>query len=243
MSVEKKVRPYVLKKLRFEVFCSLHNLSHPGIRATKCLIQDRFIWTSMLKDITCTMLHSMPTIESPEAYSSYQGPFDVLSRTDDHFIIKRNDRTTTVSIDWLKPAFRLNDTNSTREPFPEHKRDSPVVYAPRLDSGVPMTLSGRKFKFKPKFLRLLINFRCLQIMHGQQYECDLDFKKMEIHVLPSPQQHNAYDCGVYLLKNVEMFFKNTSLFNVPVPDVHNWFNAEDVIAARKEIYATICRLR
>ncbi|GFT33666.1 retrovirus-related Pol polyprotein from transposon 412 [Nephila pilipes] len=47
-----KVRPFVPKKLRFEVFCSLHNLSHPGIRATKRLIQDHFVWPSMLKDIT-----------------------------------------------------------------------------------------------------------------------------------------------------------------------------------------------
>ncbi|GFX21985.1 transposon Tf2-8 polyprotein [Trichonephila clavipes] len=49
-----KVRPffYVPEELRFEVFRSLHNLSHPGIRATKRLIQDRFVWPSMLKDIT-----------------------------------------------------------------------------------------------------------------------------------------------------------------------------------------------
>ncbi|GFT96827.1 transposon Tf2-6 polyprotein [Trichonephila clavipes] len=46
-----KVRPYVPEELRFEVFRSLHNLSHPGLRATKRLIQDRFVWPSMLKDI------------------------------------------------------------------------------------------------------------------------------------------------------------------------------------------------
>ncbi|GFX44938.1 transposon Tf2-9 polyprotein [Trichonephila clavipes] len=46
-----KVRPYVPEELRFEVFRSLHNLSNPGIRATKRLIQDRFVWPSMLKDI------------------------------------------------------------------------------------------------------------------------------------------------------------------------------------------------
>ncbi|GFU05738.1 retrovirus-related Pol polyprotein from transposon 412 [Trichonephila clavipes] len=46
------VRPYVPEELPFEVFRSLHNLSHPGIRATKRLIQDRFVWPSMLKDIT-----------------------------------------------------------------------------------------------------------------------------------------------------------------------------------------------
>ncbi|GFT71131.1 integrase catalytic domain-containing protein [Trichonephila clavipes] len=42
-----KVRPYVLEELLFEVIRSLH----PGIRATKRLIQDRFVWPSILKDI------------------------------------------------------------------------------------------------------------------------------------------------------------------------------------------------
>ncbi|GFX01220.1 retrovirus-related Pol polyprotein from transposon 412 [Trichonephila clavipes] len=37
------VRPYVPVELRFEVFRSLQNLSHPGIRATKRLIQDPFV--------------------------------------------------------------------------------------------------------------------------------------------------------------------------------------------------------
>ncbi|GFT32522.1 integrase catalytic domain-containing protein [Nephila pilipes] len=51
-----KVRPYKTviygqRNFTFEVFCSPHNLSHPGIRATKCPIQDRFIWPSTLKDI------------------------------------------------------------------------------------------------------------------------------------------------------------------------------------------------
>ncbi|GFV92959.1 integrase catalytic domain-containing protein [Trichonephila clavipes] len=46
-----KVLPYVPEELRFEVFHSLHNLSHSGIRATKRLIQNRFVWPSMLKDI------------------------------------------------------------------------------------------------------------------------------------------------------------------------------------------------
>ncbi|GFT16646.1 retrovirus-related Pol polyprotein from transposon 17.6 [Trichonephila clavipes] len=46
-----KVRPYVPEELRFEVFRSLHNLFHPGICATKHLIQDRFVWPTMPKDI------------------------------------------------------------------------------------------------------------------------------------------------------------------------------------------------
>ncbi|GFU04182.1 integrase catalytic domain-containing protein [Trichonephila clavipes] len=46
-----KVRPYVPEEPHFVVFRSLHNLSHPGIRATKRLIQESFVWPSMLKYI------------------------------------------------------------------------------------------------------------------------------------------------------------------------------------------------
>ncbi|GFQ73721.1 gag-Pol polyprotein [Trichonephila clavata] len=53
----------------------------------------------------------------PSLTAPYQGPFEVLSRTDKHFTIKINDRTSTISIDRLKPAFLLNDTDSTKEPF------------------------------------------------------------------------------------------------------------------------------
>lgn len=46
-----KIRPYVPVSLRKEVFHLLHKLSHPGIRATKQLITDRYVWPSMSKDV------------------------------------------------------------------------------------------------------------------------------------------------------------------------------------------------
>ncbi|GFS92744.1 uncharacterized protein TNCV_1161601 [Trichonephila clavipes] len=45
------VRPHVPHALRRNVFLAVHNLSHPGIRATTKLISKRFVWTSMNKDI------------------------------------------------------------------------------------------------------------------------------------------------------------------------------------------------
>ena len=44
-------RPYVPATYRRAVFDSLHSLSHPGARATRKLIADRFVWPSMNKDI------------------------------------------------------------------------------------------------------------------------------------------------------------------------------------------------
>ncbi|BHF70280.1 hypothetical protein SprV_0301333000 [Sparganum proliferum] len=43
-------RPFVPPSLRRKVF-SLHNLSHPGSRATDKLVSDRFVWPGMHKDL------------------------------------------------------------------------------------------------------------------------------------------------------------------------------------------------
>lgn len=44
-------RPYVPPQFRRAIFDSLHSLSHPGLKATQRLITQRYIWTSMNKDI------------------------------------------------------------------------------------------------------------------------------------------------------------------------------------------------
>lgn len=46
-----KARPFIPLKFRRLVFESMHNLSHPGIRSTKRLIIERFIWPSINKDV------------------------------------------------------------------------------------------------------------------------------------------------------------------------------------------------
>ena len=43
-------RPYVPAKHRRQVFLALHNLAHPGIRATQKLITSRLLWTAINKD-------------------------------------------------------------------------------------------------------------------------------------------------------------------------------------------------
>lgn len=44
------IRPFVPKSLRFKVFRSLHDLAHPGARASAKLISERYVWPSMSKD-------------------------------------------------------------------------------------------------------------------------------------------------------------------------------------------------
>ncbi|GFV48746.1 retrovirus-related Pol polyprotein from transposon 412 [Trichonephila clavipes] len=63
--------------------------------------------------------------------------------------------TSTISIDRFKPAFLLNDTDSTKKLFPEQKSNHPVAFPPRLDQNVPilaMTRSGGTVKFNLKYL-------------------------------------------------------------------------------------------
>ena len=47
-----KPRPYVPETFRRTVFNSLHNISHPGIRASRQLITSRFYWPGMNADIS-----------------------------------------------------------------------------------------------------------------------------------------------------------------------------------------------
>ena len=44
-------RPYVPLSHRRHIFDQLHNLSHPGIRASQKLITERFVWPSINKDV------------------------------------------------------------------------------------------------------------------------------------------------------------------------------------------------
>lgn len=45
-----KPRPFVPTHLRREVFASLHEMSHPGIRATQKLLTARFVWPGINRD-------------------------------------------------------------------------------------------------------------------------------------------------------------------------------------------------
>lgn len=51
VSIPGKVRPYVPGQHRQQVLQYLHGVSHPGIRSTRRLLSDRFVWSSMNKDV------------------------------------------------------------------------------------------------------------------------------------------------------------------------------------------------
>ena len=45
------IRPFIPAESRFDVFQQLHNLSHPGIKATIKMIKKKFVWPHMDKQI------------------------------------------------------------------------------------------------------------------------------------------------------------------------------------------------
>lgn len=47
-----KVRPYLPHEYRRTAFNTLHNLAHPGIKASVKLLTSRFVWPSIKKDVT-----------------------------------------------------------------------------------------------------------------------------------------------------------------------------------------------
>lgn len=48
----KQVRPFIVKQLRQQAFDSIHQLAHPGSRASIKLITERFVWPGMKADIS-----------------------------------------------------------------------------------------------------------------------------------------------------------------------------------------------
>ena len=49
--VENIPRPFIPKKLRTKIFKQIHNLAHPGPKATVTLARERFVWPGIKKDI------------------------------------------------------------------------------------------------------------------------------------------------------------------------------------------------
>jgi transposase InsO family protein len=66
------VRPLIPEADRRAVFWAVHNLAHPGIRATRRLMSSRFVWRGMSSDVNawcreCTACHRAKVTRQPPA--------------------------------------------------------------------------------------------------------------------------------------------------------------------------------
>lgn len=76
-----RIRPFVPKVLRRHVIEKLHQLSHPGRRATAKLVSDRFVWPLMTKDIgyfvrTCIQCQRCKVQRHNKSALGTYGPID-----------------------------------------------------------------------------------------------------------------------------------------------------------------------
>lgn len=82
----KKIRPYIPTSLRQQIFYSLHNVAHPGIRATRKLIAARYFWPKMNKDLNLWTKSCIPCQKSKihRHIKSPHGAFEIPSGRFDH---------------------------------------------------------------------------------------------------------------------------------------------------------------
>lgn len=77
-------RPYLTEKFRKDAFHAIHNLSHPGLRASRKMIKDRFFWPNMNKDVglwSKTCINCQKAKINRHTNSSY-GKFSQVDRFD-----------------------------------------------------------------------------------------------------------------------------------------------------------------
>lgn len=77
-------RPFVCKSQRFKVFQSIHQLSHAGIRATRKMITDRFVWPSMNSDIAHWVRNCIPC-QRAKVSKHVKSPFGTFLTTSERF--------------------------------------------------------------------------------------------------------------------------------------------------------------
>ncbi|CAH8534467.1 unnamed protein product [Dicrocoelium dendriticum] len=79
-----KPRPVVPPTYRRIIFDSLHGLSHPGIRATRKLISDRFVWPALNKDLQTMVRNCLPCQRS-KVHRHTQAPLGEFTVPDARF--------------------------------------------------------------------------------------------------------------------------------------------------------------
>ena len=77
-------RPYVPLSYRRHIFDQLHNLSHPGIRASQKLITERFVWPSINKDIR-TWSRSCKQCQAAKIHRHTTAPIGTFLQPDARF--------------------------------------------------------------------------------------------------------------------------------------------------------------
>jgi hypothetical protein len=80
-----RTRPYVPAPLWLQVFHSVHDLSHPGNKATAKLVAQRFVWTGVQKDFR-TWARACPSCQRSNVSRHTITPLDHFTSTAARFL-------------------------------------------------------------------------------------------------------------------------------------------------------------
>lgn len=81
---QQKVRPYIPLRHRQAVLKQIHDLAHPGIRCTRRLITDRFVWKNVNKDVK-QFVESCVSCQRSKVHRHNKAPVEKLPFPDSRF--------------------------------------------------------------------------------------------------------------------------------------------------------------
>ena len=79
-----QLRPIIPVSFKKKVFLKIHNLSHPGMKVTRRLIRERFVWNCMNKDIT-NWVRSCITCQKGKITRHNKSPFQRFTLPSERF--------------------------------------------------------------------------------------------------------------------------------------------------------------
>nr|VZI06299.1 unnamed protein product [Spirometra erinaceieuropaei] len=82
----------------------------------------------------------------------YGEPYEVLRRSDEHFVIERNGKTDTVSIDRAKPASLDDCQSNLPQPSSPSQALTPTPSSDAIPSPMRRTRSGRHVRWPDRFV-------------------------------------------------------------------------------------------
>ncbi|VDP68807.1 unnamed protein product [Schistosoma curassoni] len=168
-------RPIVPKHYPRNVFYTLHQLSHPGVRETIKLIAEQFCWPGMNKDVRQWARSTDVFVQPDLRYSTnvfvrrdshrrpfesaYEGPFKVLQRETKYYIIDKNGTNDSISINRLNAAYLEGNPIYVDFPSVQSNDTTPTLIIPQpttnasddtpnvSENKLKTTRSGRRVRF------------------------------------------------------------------------------------------------
>jgi len=133
---------YELLKTISDAVQSIRSLSHHDTQRRTYIPRDLQ---------TCSHVFLRDDAYHPPLTPAYKGPFKILKRSDKTFLIDRNQKSVTVSIDRLKPAYSFLE--NPQSSVTSHPQNSPVTSPTNHAETLPMvhTRYGRQVKPVVKF--------------------------------------------------------------------------------------------